>query len=123
MRKDGRRVIGIDGRTYFASRLAFLYLYGFLPKEVDHKNRNPSDNSKDNIRAASRAQNLANTKCKSYNKLQIKGVRKHWTGRYEAYISLNKKQVYLGGFSTPEEAHAAYISAAHKYYGEFARAA
>lgn len=40
--------------------------------------------------------------------------------RWKAYIKINKKQIHLGYFSTPEEAAVAYNNAAIKYFGEFA---
>jgi hypothetical protein len=36
---------------------------------------------------------------------------------------VNWKQISLGVYKTPEEAHAAYVVAAKQYFGEFARAA
>ena len=54
----------------------------------------------------------------------MKGV--DWKARsqkWQARITVNKKQVYLGLFNTQEAAHAAYVAAAQKYFGEFAREA
>lgn len=36
-----------------------------------------------------------------------------------ASISVDNRDVHLGTFQTPEEAHAAYLEAKLKYHGEF----
>jgi len=38
-----------------------------------------------------------------------------------ARIKVGRKQTYLGNFKTEEEAHSAYVEAAKKYFGEYAR--
>lgn len=43
-------------------------------------------------------------------------------GKYQAQIKVNYRSIYLGLFPTARAAHAAYIAAARKYFGEFARA-
>lgn len=43
--------------------------------------------------------------------------------RYVARIRVKGVDVQVGCFSTPDEAHAAYVAAAETHFGEFARAA
>lgn len=42
-------------------------------------------------------------------------------GYWRARIAKDGRSHILGYFDTPEAAHAAYVAAAHKYHGEFAR--
>jgi hypothetical protein len=67
-RKRGQakyRVIGIDGRLYFAHRLAWLWMTGKWPKhEVDHRDRDGLNNRWRNLRDVTRKQNEANKKHK-----------------------------------------------------------
>jgi hypothetical protein len=51
----------------------------------------------------------------------LKGVTLLDNGRYQARIMADKQRFFLGSFSTPEEAHAAYCKAAVELHGEFAR--
>lgn len=89
---------------------------------VDHINGDTLDNRKDNLRYATVAQNAQNQKIAKDNKSGYKGVYLHKaTGRYNAQITINKKQMSLGYFKDPIEAAKAYDKAAITHFGEFAR--
>lgn len=89
-------------------------------EQIDHKDRNGLNNTRANLRIATQSQNSANSKVRSTNKLGVKGVYQQ-DGRYRANITVNGKRHDLGMFVTLEEARAAYMEAAKKYFGEFAR--
>ncbi|UGO56005.1 putative HNH endonuclease [Escherichia phage JLBYU40] len=52
-----RLEIRIDGKRYKAHQLAFLYVYGYIPEEIDHKDRNPLNNAIDNLLDSSKSRN------------------------------------------------------------------
>ena len=121
---EGYIHIGIDGRRYYAHRLAWLYMTGAFPKEqIDHKNADRSDNRWSNLREATQFQNNANARRSKRNKSGFKGVswaKKHkkWT----AHISVEGRQINLGLFDDASVAHAAYVRMATAAHGAFARA-
>ena len=117
-----RIVIGINGRLYLASRLAWLYMTGQWPeKDIDHKDGNTLNNRWSNLREATRSQNLANAKIRCGGASRFKGVSWHKGGqKWQAKIKC-QKFYYLGLFKTEEEAHSAYQEAAKRLFGEFAR--
>lgn len=119
------RQIVIDHKTHYAHRLAWLYMTGEWPKEyVDHKNRDGLDNSWDNLREATNAQNQFNSKVPSTNTTGFKGIRFiKKSNRYRAEIRFGSGKKSLGLFDTPEEAHNAYCAAAKQHRGEYARVA
>lgn len=118
--QNGYLVIGIDCKVYMAHRLAHLYMTGKWPEnEVDHENRIRSDCRWENIRNAKHNQNQYNAKVKSNSKSGIKGIRLKYN-KWESRIRINGKPTHLGYFSTPEEAHEAYLKAAIANFGEFA---
>jgi hypothetical protein len=118
----GYAVINVDGRSYYAHRLAFLYMTGRLPLEVDHKNLVKSDNRWSNLRECTLSQNRANRAVDARNKLGKKGVSLLPSGKFKAEIRANKKSKHLGVFDTVDAAHAAYVNAATAAFGEFANA-
>ena len=93
-------------------------------KLVDHKN-GWLDNTFESLRITTKTNNNRYTKARKRTKNfdLPKGVRKTNSklSPYKAYIGYNGKQIYLGVFKTPEEAHKAYCEAALKYFGEYAK--
>jgi HNH endonuclease/AP2 domain len=122
-RSDGYNVISVNRKNYLRSRLAWLWMTGHWPAhEIDHKDKNPSNDRWDNLREATRSQNEMNGGLRKNNRLGLKGVRQGKRDKgFGAGISINGKYVHLGTFPTAEEAHDAYKQAAAKYFGEFAR--
>lgn len=121
----GHRRIKINGKNYWAHRLAWFYMTGNWPKEqIDHKNLNSSDNKWENLREATHGQNNQNKKIPINCKTGIKGVRLVIKGnckRYKVRISINGKDVHLGYYQTLSEAAQVRKKAATKYFGEFAK--
>lgn len=122
---QGYRQIGIDGRIYREHRLVWLYVHGHWPvADLDHINRNRSDSRLANLRPATRSQNSANSGPPRNNSSGFKGVSlEKRSGRWHAYITVARRRQNLGRFDTAEAANAAYVAAAVRIHGEFARAA
>ena len=115
--------IHLNGRRYLKHRLAWLYVHGSLPDgDIDHINGDPTDCRIENLRPATRSQNLANQKVSFKSKTGAKGVFKH-RNKFRARIVKNGECWNVGSFNTIEEASAAYLAAAKTLFGEFARAA
>ena len=89
---------------------------------IDHRDGNGLMNTEDNLRAATRAQNLSNQRIRGVGSSEFRGV--HWhkkRKKWQASIRVNNKPIYLGIFTSELEAVRAYNIAALKHYGEFAR--
>lgn len=115
----GYLAIGLEGRKYYAQRLAWFYVHGVWPPSgVDHKDRIKTNNKIDNLRLADQTQNMANSSAQKRNKTGFKGVLKK-RKRFQARITFEGRSLYFGVYDTPEEAHAAYCEAAKNLFGEF----
>lgn len=105
--------ISIDGKGYLAHRLAWLWVYGYLPENpIDHINRNGSDNRITNLREASHSCNMRNIGTRKDNKSGIRGVQYHkplkkWIPR----ITVLGKKYHLGVFENLTEAVAHRLAA------------
>lgn len=87
---------------------------------VDHKNGNPLDNRRENLRVCSSKMNAANqVKQKRVTSSRFKGVTRRGK-RWEAHLKFNQKYIYLGSFSDEGDAALAYNKAAVERWGEFA---
>jgi len=77
-------------------------------KQIDHINGNRTDNSLQNLRLVSNSDNHKNQKMPSTNTSGIVGVRvDKRTGAWVSDIFDAGKRIYVGTFSTKEEAVAA----------------
>ena len=109
----GYLYIAYKRKKLLAHRLAWLLMTNDDPldKNVDHKDRVTTHNWFSNLRLSTTSQNTANH------------IGKGWTrtpsGRYQAYIKIGSKNVYLGVFSTPDEASQVYIAKHIEVYGSF----
>ena len=122
-RADGYVTIRIDYKRYYAHRLAWFYMTKEWPQKiVDHKDMNPTNNKFENLRLATPTQSVQNRGVQRNNLSSLKGVKRTKDGKFYAMINVDKKARYLGSFDDKELAHDAYVRAAKKHFGEFARA-
>lgn len=114
------RKISINKVDHYEHRLAWLYVHGIYPKEIDHINGDGLDNRIDNLRLADRSQNIGN----AHYTGGVSGIRGVYaSGRdspWLAQIQVDGRCKHLGYFDTIEEAYEAYKAAAELYFGEFA---
>src|SRR5215211_5379701 len=128
--------VSSDGgkRMYVSTRIEGkkIYLHRFLLEaphgmRVDHRNGDPLDNRKTNLRLATHQQNMFNSRKRAIYKGKpptsaFKGVT--WDrsrGRHMAQIMKNGINHYLGHFTEERIAAIAYDRAALEMFGEFAQ--
>lgn len=112
---DGYVKLFMDGKYYSAHKIAWLIHYGewlsYPEFEIDHDNRNRSDNRISNLRKVTKSQNQRNAGMRVSNTSGVHGV--NWKpkynktpgdGRWVARIWNGPKHVYLGSFKTLYEA-------------------
>ena len=116
VKSDGYVSIGIDGKYYKAHRLAWLYVHGYFPRQIDHRDRNKQNNKLSNLRAADPMINGANRGLFVSNKSGHKGV--FWYAKlkkWQANLTVNNVVYYLGRFNSIEEAIAARTEAEKRH--------
>lgn len=108
----GYLVMRIDDKTYFMHRI-LVHAFGILdlhsPLQIDHIDRNPSNNCISNLRPATTQTNHFNMNAKGYS----------WHKRdkkWHARIKLDGKKIHLGYFDIEEEARQAYLDAKEIYH-------
>jgi hypothetical protein len=113
----------IDGKKIYLHRVLLEAPNG---QRVDHRNGDPLDNRKTNLRLATHQQNMFNRrKAQTYGRKpttsSFKGVS--WDnscGRYIARIMKDRVNHYLGSFMDERSAALAYARAEQEMFGEFA---
>ena|ERR1700722_7780625 len=117
--------IGCFQVIHRAHRLAYLFMTGEpVPKgfEIDHINGNRADNRWENLRVVTRKQNSMNHGKRSDNSSGSRGVywltqKKKWLAK----IVIDSKPIYLGIYSSIEDATNARRAGEEKYCGDFRR--
>jgi len=102
----GYRRLCIDCIEYRAARIAWLYMHGTWPtKEIDHADRQKTNNVFSNLREVTHKKNLENRGIPRNNQSGILGViwlpkKRLWSAR----IKHNGKTIYLGAFKKIHDA-------------------
>lgn len=87
---------------------------------ADHIDGDRMNCRRGNLRLCGPKENTRNAKMKG-NRTGFKGVKATPYGRFGARIMVNRTEISLGHFDTPEEAARTYDQAARLHFGEFAR--
>lgn len=116
----GYRRIIIDYQKFYEHHLAWYYIYGEWPDEIDHKDRNRSHNAIGNLRLATRTQNCFNSE-RPTGESGLRGAYLDKRNlRWYSHIQVGGQVEHLGMFDTAEEAHEAFMVAVERHHGEFA---
>lgn len=120
LQKNGYRILMLNKKYHYAHRIIFMMHYGYLPKVIDHIDRNPSNNCIENLRESTVSQNLHNRTAQKNSKSGIKGVywlanRKKWVARCKIGKTISK----CSYFDTMEQAKEAIEKFRHEHLGEF----
>lgn len=116
--KTGYPVANINGKVIKLHR----YLLNVKNSKIiiDHKNRNPLDNRKSNLRICTQLENARNTTVSKNNNTGYLGISLTAQGKYRARITVNRKEIRLGNYEKIEDAINARKKAEKIYFGEFA---
>lgn len=124
-REDGYVRIVLDGKRYYAHRIIYAIDRNInledIPPEIDHIDFDKTNNRPENLREATRSQNVMNTSVRSDSLSGIKGVqfdrkRRKWVAR----IKSGDVRLRMA-FETPSEASAWREATANDLHGDFAR--
>ncbi len=120
---NGYIIITISRKRWLGHRLAWLYHYGTLPdSDIDHINGVRDDNRIENLRLATRSENLCNVGVRKTNTSGFKNVS--WNAdcrKWAVSMRHNGKKIYLGVFSDLHEAAKVASEGRKKLHGDFAR--
>lgn len=89
--------------------------------EIDHIDNNGLNNQKSNLRIVTHHQNIMNKSKRKNGSSIFRGVG--WckaANKWQARISLNKKEHYIGIFKNEKDAAKAYNERAIELFGEYA---
>jgi len=112
----GYRKIGVLGKQYYAHRLVFMYVIGRFPiNQTDHINHDRKDNRLENLREATKQENMMNAPIRKNNSSGVTGVWLRPNSKYTAEIMISGKKITLGTFGCITAASVARKSADIKY--------
>lgn len=115
--------VELFGNVYRVHQILYVMANGPIPDgyDIDHWDQNKGNNSRGNLRLATRAENGRNRGTPSNNTTGVKGVAWHKARlKWQAQIAHQGRQIYLGLYDDINDAIAARAAAEEKYHGEFA---
>ena len=118
--KDGYISLWFMGKPRQAHRLIYLWHHGFLPKCLDHINRNRADNRIENLRPATHTQNACNRSVPITNTSGVKNVT--WnkeSKKWQVALMIQRKTKYFGVYYDLEVAKFVAETMRYKYFGSY----
>ena len=115
-KSNGYRLVSINYKLYRFHRVVYFIHNqewdihdSSMDNSIDHRDRNPLNNSIENLRVVTHTQNQWNKDANGYSFHKP-------TGKYEARIKVNYKKKHLGLFVSEDDARNAYLLAKEKYH-------
>lgn len=113
----------INGKR--TSKVIRMHRFVSLPQDglsADHINGNKLDNRRGNLRNCTHKNNMRNIHKLKPHSSKYKGVSwDRFREKWKANITVDAQSIYLGRFTSEEDAATAYNFAAIKQYGEYAK--
>lgn len=121
-KSNGYCEVRLNGKLYGTHRLIFLMMHGCLPKMIDHIDGNPSNNRIENLRGATHAENMRNSRTPRNNTSGYKGVTLDKTsGKWIAQCVVDKQKFHLGLYEDIHDAAEAVKNFRIENHRDFAR--
>lgn len=107
----------------YAHQIAFAIMTGVIPIEIDHEDRNRTNNIWVNLRECpTHSHNAANVNCRSTSKTKIKGVSWSKSNRCWRMDIQWKQTKYHSYHANQDDARVAYCLMSEKLHGKFGNA-
>lgn len=103
---NGYVVTTVEGKYYLVHRLIWFIEKGYMPPkgyEIDHIDRDKTNNHISNLRCVNRTQNNLNCGVSKTNTLGVKNVTKLPSGSFRASVGYNRKSIHLGTYDNIED--------------------
>jgi len=113
--------VRFKGKLWSVHQLVYLMFHGFVPEMIDHIDQDKTNNSIENLRSVTRAQNRYNCKARRNSVSGVKNV--HWhkpSGKYAVKIKANGITHHLGAFADLEFAELLAVEARDKFHKQYA---
>jgi hypothetical protein len=119
-KKIGYLRVGIRGKHYLVHRIIFMMHNGYMPEEADHINGNKLDNRIENLRSASKSENLRNRASNKNNQSGYKNVAWHKQHKkWSVTLNYDGSKHHIGYFEDLELADLVAQEARDKYHKQF----
>ena len=101
LRKNGYWQVGYDYKYYLCHRVVWCLHNGEIPDNlsVDHVDRDPGNNTIENLRLATPSQQQRNRKRKHLQHVHAVG------SRFKGVLHVKGKSIYVGTYDTEQEAY------------------
>ena len=114
---EGYLSVTIGRKEYLVHRVIWFMVKGYWPLQIDHQNHRRDENHWTNLielfESKSNQRNLSINR--KNNTSGVMGVRRLPSGKYSAFITVNRKQIGLGTYPTLDEARVARKAAERRY--------